>query len=76
MKYNQNIDYYHKFSDESFDISYDFTNDLNGDILSSSVVTCTDSDGTDTSSLISDTSTSSPNTDLHLVMELLVKHTK
>ena len=62
MKYNHGIDYFSKVDNEELAISWNFTNDLSSDTLSSSAVTCKDSDGTDASSLISDTTTSTPST--------------
>jgi len=62
MKYNYSVDYFYKIDNEDLTISWDFTNDLSGDTLISSTVTCTDSDGTDSTTLISNVTTSSPST--------------
>lgn len=55
--------YVWKYTDESFDIQYSFVNDLgSGDSISTATVTCTDSEGTSTTSaMISGRSVSSPN---------------
>lgn len=58
MKYSHSTDYFYKKNNEKLVISWDFTNDLSGDTLSSTTVTCKDSDGTDRSSLISSVATS------------------
>jgi len=60
MKYNHNIDYFSKVDNEEIVVSWNFTNDLSDDTLSSTTVTCKDSEETDVSSLISSITTSTP----------------
>jgi len=51
MRFNHSGGYFYKDVSESFDIEFDFTDDLGSgaDTITTAVVTCTDSDGNDTS---------------------------
>lgn len=62
MKFDHTSSYFYKYSNESFDIRYDFTDSLaSGETLSSCTVVITDSLGVDTTSaMIDNESTSSP----------------
>ena len=62
MKFYHDSSYFYKFDTDSFDVQYDYTNDLGtGDSVASATVVCTDSDGNDTtSSMISNKSIVTP----------------
>ena len=62
MKFDYKVQHFYKYADETFSVEYDFTNDLgSSETISSSTVTVIGTDGTDyTSTMISTTTTSSP----------------
>ena len=63
MKMDGSVNYFYKYPEEKFTIEKSFSDDLtDGDTLSSATITIEDDEGTDTtSSMISNTSVSSPN---------------
>lgn len=68
LEFEHDNKYLYKITNEDFDVSYSFTNNIaTGDTLLSCTVTCTDSEATDaTSTMISNTAISTPICTFHL----------